>query len=158
MSIWEQWSNVPLKNRTFVGKKNVFLIFLGANFVAPKSRHQCDKQPVLGQAWEYQPKSKGKIYVQKRFVRYGHQIFCFLLFYISFYISRYHFPKNIKTSFNIIWKNIFQRIHSTSPHHFNSKNSLSMMKLFCQCSLIFFGDQTSNIPDGTKIHGNIIYL
>ena len=38
----------PLKNRNYVGKK----IFLGgeggADFLAPKSSHQHEKQPVLG--------------------------------------------------------------------------------------------------------------
>ena len=34
--------------------------------------------------------------------RYNQQIFYFLLFYISFYISRYHFPQIFWTSFNII--------------------------------------------------------
>ena len=36
----------PLKNRTFLGK--LFFNFLGANFLAPKSDHQREKQPVLG--------------------------------------------------------------------------------------------------------------
>ena len=34
--------------------------------------------------------------------RHTHQILYFLLFYISLYISRYHFPKIFRTSFNII--------------------------------------------------------
>ena len=64
-SIWEVWSNVhkPSKNRTYVAKKK----FFGANFVAPKSSHQCEKQPTLGRAWEYQQKSKWKKHVQKTF-------------------------------------------------------------------------------------------
>ena len=32
---------------TYLGKK-LFYIFLGANFLMPKSSHQCEKQPVLG--------------------------------------------------------------------------------------------------------------
>ena len=32
--------------------------FLGASFAAPKRGHRCEKQPVLGRPWEYQPKSK----------------------------------------------------------------------------------------------------
>ena len=44
-------------------------------------------------------------------------------------------------------KNVFQRIHSNhptpppAPHPFNNQNPLSMMKAFCQCCLILFGDQ-----------------
>ena len=47
-SIWELRSNVHelLKNRTYVGKK--MLNFLGASFLAPKSSHRCEKQPLLG--------------------------------------------------------------------------------------------------------------
>ena len=37
----------------------------------------------------------------------NYQIFYFLLFYISFNISRYPFPQIFRTSFNITWKNIF---------------------------------------------------
>ena len=37
----------PLKNRTFQGKKLLFN-FLGAHFLAPKSGHRREKQPVLG--------------------------------------------------------------------------------------------------------------
>ena len=39
-----------LKNRTYLGKKQ-FFNFLGADFVAPKSGHQREKQPVLGPAY-----------------------------------------------------------------------------------------------------------
>ena len=48
-SIREQWSNVhePLKNITNLGKK-LFFNFLGADFLAPKSSHRLEKQPVLG--------------------------------------------------------------------------------------------------------------
>ena len=35
----------PLNNRTYTGKK-CFFYFLGADFVAPKSGHRCEKQPV----------------------------------------------------------------------------------------------------------------
>ena len=36
-----------LKNRTYIGKK-LFFNFLGANFLAPKSRQRHEKQPLLG--------------------------------------------------------------------------------------------------------------
>ena len=38
----------PLENRTYIGKK--LFNFLGADFLAPKSGHQREKQPVLGRA------------------------------------------------------------------------------------------------------------
>ena len=41
----------PLKNRTYLGKNRIELIFfhfLGADFVASKSGHRREKQPVLG--------------------------------------------------------------------------------------------------------------
>ena len=37
----------PLKNKIYIRKK-LFFIFLGANFLVPKSGHQLEKQPVLG--------------------------------------------------------------------------------------------------------------
>ena len=37
----------PLKNITYIRKK-LFFKFLGANFLAPKSSQQIEKQPVLG--------------------------------------------------------------------------------------------------------------
>ena len=37
----------PLNNIPSLGKK-LFLIFWGADFLAPKSGHRCEKQPVLG--------------------------------------------------------------------------------------------------------------
>ena len=39
----------PLKNRTFLGK-NLTFDFLGADYLAPKSAHRREKQPVLGPA------------------------------------------------------------------------------------------------------------
>ena len=49
LGIWEQWINAhePLKNRTYLGKK-LFFNFLGADFLAPKSGHRREEQPVLG--------------------------------------------------------------------------------------------------------------
>ena len=38
----------PLENRTYIGKK--LFNFLGADFLALKSGHQREKQPVLGRA------------------------------------------------------------------------------------------------------------
>ena len=47
-SLEKQWSNVneSLKNRTYLEKR--FFNFLGADFLALKSSHQHEKQPVLG--------------------------------------------------------------------------------------------------------------
>ena len=57
----------------------------------------------------------------------------------------------------------FQPIHSAPilryrHHPISDQNLLSMMTGFCQCSLIFFRDQTSNAPNGTKTHNNIMSL
>ena len=42
------------------------------------------------------------IYYKNSYIRYmQHQFFYFLLFYISFYISKYHFVQLFKTSVNI---------------------------------------------------------
>ena len=65
--------------------------------------------------------------------------------FISFYISRY-FSQVFRTSFNIIWRKDFchkfsffngliQPPPSTHHHPLNSQNPLSMIILFCQCSL-----------------------
>ena len=126
-SIWELRSNVHelLKNRTYVGKK--MLNFLGASFLALMW-----KPTFIRAAWEYQPKSKWKIRFQKKFVRYSHQIFYFLLCYISFYISQSAdiiFHKFLELhSFNIIWKKNFFSTNSLKPLHlFNGQNSRGMM-------------------------------
>ena len=71
-----------------------------------------------------------------------YQFFYFLLFYISFNISRYHFLQLFRTSFNIFWKKIFV-LHfpflTDSPKPptcpLNSQNLLSVAKFFCWCSL-----------------------
>ena len=60
-----------------------------------------------------------------------------LVVFLSFYISRYHFPQVFRTSFNIIWENVlaqiflFYQIHSSSHHHhpLNSQNPLSVTNL-----------------------------
>ena len=65
----------------------------------------------------------------------------FLVVFISFYISRYHFSQIFKTSFRIIRKKDFRhkRIHSNTPSPtsdpLNSQILLSVMKVFCQYSL-----------------------
>ena len=45
--VWEQWSNLhePLNNRTYLGKKLFFFLFVFFNFL--KSGHRREKQPVL---------------------------------------------------------------------------------------------------------------
>ena len=64
----------------------------------------------------------------------------FLAAFISFYISRYHFWKIFRTSFNIIWKKNFHDEFSifnglTQTHSLNSQNPLSVKKGFCQCPI-----------------------
>ena len=69
------------------------------------------------------------------------------------------FSTNLKNFIQYYLKKIFFNGFTQTPVHlFKDRNPLSMMKVFCQCSLIFFGDQTSNATDGTKIHDNIISL
>ena len=68
---------------------------------------------------EYQPKLNQK-YIHfsyfiscfygtshKKYIRRSHQFICFLLFYISSNMSKYHFWQLFRTSFNMIWKKIF---------------------------------------------------
>ena len=68
----------------------------------------------------------------------------FLLFYISFYVSRYHFSQIFRTSFNIFWKkdfchkfSFFNRFtpHPPPSHPLNGQNPLSVTKVFCRWSL-----------------------
>ena len=60
-------------------EKNVFFIFWVRILLRPKVVTDVKNSLfILGRAWEYQP----KIHVQKTFIRYSHQIFYFLLFYI----------------------------------------------------------------------------
>ena len=73
----------------------------------------------------------------------------FLVAFISFYISRYHFSQIFCNSFLIIRKKNFrhrfsfltdlptQNPPSPSPHALNSQNPLSVTKVFCRCSLIW---------------------
>ena len=60
--------------------------FLDASFVAPKRGHRCEKQPVLGRAWKYQPKSKRKIQVKIKLQDTATRSFlscCFILDFTS---------------------------------------------------------------------------
>ena len=65
----------------------------------------------------------------------------FLVVFISFYISKYHFSQIFRTSFSIIGKKDFCHKFSfltdsfKPPHPLNSQNLLSVTKVFCQCSL-----------------------
>ena len=65
----------------------------------------------------------------------------FFVVFISFYISRYHFSQIFRTSFCIIRKKDFRQEFSTDSlkpsYPLNSQNLLSIMKVFCQCSLTF---------------------
>ena len=68
----------------------------------------------------------------------------FLVVFISFYISRYHFSQFSRTSFNIICKKDFHHKFSFLTDSLNhpsyplkNQNPLSVMKVFCWCSLIF---------------------
>ena len=66
----------------------------------------------------------------------------FLVVFISFYISRYHFSQVFRTSFNIIWKKYFRYDSlkfSPISHPLKTQNSLSMAKVFCQWFLIYYG-------------------
>ena len=67
----------------------------------------------------------------------------FIIVFITFYISRYHFSQSFRTSFNIIRKkdfrhkfSFFNRFTQTpSPHPLNGQNMLSRTIVFCQCFL-----------------------
>ena len=48
-----------------------------------------------------------QVYYKVLLCKISHQIFYFLLLYISFYISRHHFSQICRTSFNFMWKKIF---------------------------------------------------
>ena len=102
-------------------EKKIFFNFLGANFVAPKNLTDVKKQPVLGRGWNT---------TTKNFISC-----CFILAFTSVDII---FHKFLKLHSALSVKIILQRIHSTHP--FNGQNPLSIMKVFCCSSLIFFGD------------------
>ena len=65
----------------------------------------------------------------------------FLVVFISFYISTYHFSQFFRTSFNIICKKDFCRefsflTYSPPTPSPNNQNPLSVTKVFGRCSLI----------------------
>ena len=89
-------------------------------------------------------KIKMKNTCPKKIVRYIHQIFYFVLLYINFYISRYHFSHIFRTSLikkkKKNWKNFFSTDSLKPPcphpmHPFNSLNLLSMMRVFVNAHL-----------------------
>ena len=71
----------------------------------------------------------------------SHQIFYFLLLYISVYISRHHFSQMFRTVFNIIGKKDFfmnfpflmNSIKPPTLHALNGQNWISVTKVFCWC-------------------------
>ena len=71
----------------------------------------------------------------------SYQFFYFLLFIISFFISRYNFLQIFRTSVRVIWKMFFVinfplSVDSPQPHYsLNNENLLSVAKIFCWCSL-----------------------
>ena len=84
-------------------------------------------------------KKKWKMQVPKKFVRYSHQIFYFLLFYISFFTSadiNFHKLLELHSTLHYL-KKIFSNgfTHPTKHHPFNGQNPLSMMKFFVNAPL-----------------------
>ena len=75
----------------------------------------------------------------------------FLVIFISYYISRYHFSQIFRTSFNINQKKIFFTnfpIFMDSlepPHALNDQNLLSMMEVFQWCSLTMMVKSVKNM-------------
>ena len=72
----------------------------------------------------------------------------FLVVFIRFYISRYHFSQVFRISFNIIWKKDFrykfpffngftQPLPLPPPPPLKSQNPLSVTNVFCQRSLTY---------------------
>ena len=65
--------------------------------------------------------------------------------FISFYISRYHFLQIFRTSFRIIRKKDFRHEFSfltdslKSPQPLQGQNPLSVIEVFCRCSLNTLG-------------------
>ena len=76
-----------------------------------------------------------KVCVLKRFVVQSHQVL-FLVVFISFYISRYHFSHIFRTSFSIIGKKDFRHKFSfladslKHPHPLNDQNLLKSSQKF----------------------------
>ena len=78
----------------------------------------------------------------KKIVRYSHQIFYFLLFCISFYISRNHFHKFLELHSTLSEKKIFVTIFpfitnsfNPVPRPLNGQTPLTVTKDFCRRSL-----------------------
>ena len=77
--------------------------------------------------------------------RHSHQLFCFLLFYISSSISRYHYSQILRTPFKVIRKNIFVtnfpflmdslQPPAPSPLPYQQKSAIHD-KSFCCCSFL----------------------
>ena len=95
----------------------------------------------------------------------------FLVVFINFYISRYHFSKDLRTSFNIIWKKNFRHKFSffngslnsvPLAHPLNSQNPLSLTKDFCHCCLFHMKITASVIEssdqDRDPWHSPIFFL
>ena len=85
-------------------------------------------------------------------IRRSYQFLCFLLFYLSFYISKYHFLQFFRTSFNlqpkknifatnfIFLMNSFISLPQSPPRHpFNEKNSLNTKNVIVDTLLLCFG-------------------
>ena len=77
----------------------------------------------------------------------------FLVVFISFYVSRYHFSQIFKTSFSIIWKKdfrhefpFFYRFTQPPPPLTDGQNPLSVTKVFCRFSLNVKRKFFSRIP------------
>ena len=73
-------------------------------------------------------------------------MFLFLVAFISFYISRYHFSQFFRTSFNINWKKDFLQKFSffngftQAPPTPDGQNPLCVTNVFCRCSFNQKGD------------------
>ena len=85
----------------------------------------------------------------------------FLIAFISFYISRYHFSQVFRTSFNIIWKKDFHPKFPLSmnslkppPHLLNSQIPQSVTKVFCQFSLTYHSFSRLLCYDGARKNQN----
>ena len=85
-------------------------------------------------------------------IRHSYQFLCFLLFYLSFYISKYHFLQFFRTSFNlqpkknifatnfIFLMNSFISLPLSPPRHpFNEQNSLNTKNVIVDTLLLCFG-------------------
>ena len=79
-----------------------------------------------------------KVYISYKnsYIRYiQHQFFYFLLFYVSFYISRYHFVQLFKTSINIALTKKLVRFYRY-PHKKVSQDLTEKKQDFTEMSII----------------------